>query len=274
MPVMAFIHLRTHTEFSVVDGSLRIDDLTAAAAANGQGALAISDLCNLFGAVKFYSAARKRGVKPLIGVDLWLEPAGGEKQPSRLLALAQNNRGYLNLCELISRSWLVNVQRAQAWVKWEWLQECGEGLIVLSGAEHGAVGQALVGGDVARANALARRLADLFPQRFYIEVQRAGLPGNEAHVRAAVALAAAAKLPVVATHPVQFLAADEFEAHEARVCVAEGEMLSNPKRVKRFSREQYFKTGAQIEALFVDLPSAVRNTVEIAKRCNLQLEYV
>jgi DNA polymerase III subunit alpha len=271
MPAMAFVHLRTHTEFSVVDGSLRIDDLCDAARDDAQGALAITDLTNLFGAVKFYSSARKRGVKPIVGADLWLEPAGGEKQPSRLLVLAQDRQGYLNLCELLSRGWLVNVQRAQAWVKWEWLNELGAGLIVLSGAELGAVGQALVGGDAARAGALAQRLAATFPNRFYIEVQRAGLPGNEAHVRAAVALAAQLRLPVVATHPVQFLTPDDFEAHEARVCVAEGEMLSNPRRVKRFGREQYFKTQAQMEALFADLPGALRNAVQIARRCNLSL---
>jgi len=268
---MAFIHLRTHTEFSVVDGILRIDDMAAAAAADAQGALAITDLSNLFGAIKFYSAARGAGVKPLIGADLWLEPEGGEKAASRLVVLVKNNRGYLNLCELISRSWLVNVQRAQAWVKWEWFETLGEGLIALSGAELGAVGQALVAGDSARADALATRLAALFPQRFYIELQRAGLPGNETHVRAAVPLAARLGLPVVATHPVQFATPEDFEAHEARVCVADGETLTNPKRVKRFSREQYFKTSAQMEALFADLPSAVRNTVEIARRCNLQL---
>ena len=268
---MAFIHLRTHTEFSVVDGSLRIDELTDAAAADEQGALAITDLSNLFGAVKFYTAARRCGVKPILGADLWMEASGGDKQPSRLLLLAQDTRGYLNLCELISRAWLLNAQRAQAWVKWEWLQQFSAGLIALSGAEQGAVGQALVAGDSIRAASTARRLAELFQNRFYIEVQRAGLPGNEAHVRAAAALAAALKLPLVATHPVQFSTPDDFEAHEARVCVAEGEMLSNPKRIKRFSREQYFKTQAQMEALFADLPSAVRNTVEIAKRCNLSL---
>jgi DNA polymerase III subunit alpha len=268
---MAFIHLRTHTEFSVVDGILRIDDMVAAAAADAQGALAITDLCNLFGAVKFYSGARGAGVKPIVGADLWLEPEGGEKAPSRLVVLVQNNQGYLNLCELISRSWLVNVQRAQAWVKWEWFETLGEGLIALSGAELGVVGQALVAGDAPRAEVLATRLAALFPQRFYIELQRAGLPGNEAHVRAAVPLAAKLGLPVVATHPVQFSTPEDFEAHEARVCVADGETLTNPKRVKRFSREQYFKTSAQMEALFADLPSAVRNTVEIARRCNLQL---
>ncbi|MBC7732157.1 MAG: DNA polymerase III subunit alpha [Bacteriovorax sp.] len=268
---MSYVHLRTHTEFSVVDGTLRIDEAMAAATADRQGALAITDLANLFGAVKFYSAARKRGIKPLIGAELWLEPEGGEKSPSRLLVLVQNNAGYLHLCELLTRAWLHNEQRGQACVKWAWLEELGQGLIALSGAEHGAVGQALVAGDTARATGLATRLAALFPNRFYIELQRAGLAGNEAHVRAAVALAAACGLPVVATHPVQFATPDDYEAHEARVCVSEGEMLTNPKRVKRFSREQYFKTQAQMEALFADLPSAVRNTVEIAKRCSLTL---
>jgi DNA polymerase III subunit alpha len=268
---MSFVHLRTHTEFSVVDGTLRIDDAVAAAAADGQAALAITDLSNLFGAVKFFGAARKKGVKPIIGADLWLAPEGGEKSPSRLVVLVQNAQGYHNLCDLISRAWLQHEQRSQACVKWEWLAEVNAGLIALAGAEMGAVGQALVAGDPARADALAQRLAGIFQGRFYIELQRAGLPGNEAHVRAAAQLAARLRLPVVATHPMQFSTPDDFEAHEARVCVAEGEMLTNPKRVKRFSGEQYFKTQAQMEALFADLPSAVANTVEIAKRCNLSL---
>ena len=268
---MAFIHLRTHTEFSVADGTLRIQDAISAAASDGQGALAITDLCNLFGAIKLYSAARKRGIKPIIGADIFLEPEGGEKAVSRLLLLVQNRQGYLNLCELLSRAWLVNEQRGQAILKWDWLAELGDGLIALSGADLGAVGQALATGDVPRAQALALRLAATFPKRFYIELQRAGLPGNEAHVRAAVLLASQLKLPVVATHPVQFLEPDDFEAHEARVCVAEGETLTNPRRAKRFGREQYFKTQAQMEALFADLPSAVRNSVQIAARCNLSL---
>ena len=268
---MAFVHLRTHTEFSVADGTLRIADAVAAAAADGQAALAITDLSNLFGAIKLYSAARKKGIKPIIGADLWLEPEGGEKSPSRLVVLVQNKQGYLNLCELISRAWLQHEQRSQACVKWAWLAELDEGLIALAGAEMGAVGQALVANDPARADGLARQLAGIFPNRFYIELQRAGLPGNETHVRAAAQLAARLKLPVVATHPVQFETPDDFDAHEARVCVAEGEMLTNPKRVKRFSREQYFKTQAQMEALFADIPSAIANTVEIAKRCSLSL---
>jgi DNA polymerase III subunit alpha len=271
---MAFIHLRTHTEFSVVDGTLRIDDLVDAAAADTQPALAITDLSNLFGAIKFYKAARDAGVKPIIGADVWMEPAtasGGERQPSRLLLLIQDARGYLNLCELLARGWTQNVQRAQAWLKWEWFETLGEGLIALSGADQGLVGQALLAGDLPRAKAAAQRLAALFPQRFYLELQRAGIATHEAHVRAAVPLAAELGLPVVATHPVQFQTPEDFEAHEARVCIAEGETLTNPRRIKRFTREQYFKTQAEMEALFADLPSALANAVEIARRCNLSL---
>ncbi|CAN5397121.1 DNA polymerase III subunit alpha [soil metagenome] len=267
----AFVHLRTHTEFSVVDGTLRIDDLVEAAADDGQPALAITDLSNLFGAIKFYSAARDAGVKPLIGADVWMEPEGAEKAPSRLLLLVQNTQGYLNLCTLLSRGWVENAQRAQAWLKWDWLQELNGGLLALSGAEYGAVGMALMARDIAKAESLATRLAEIFGSRFYIEVQRAGQAGNEAHVRAAVPLAARLGLPVVATHPVQFQGADDFEAHEARVCISEGEMLSNPRRVKRFTPEQRFKTQAEMLALWHDLPAAVLNTVEIARRCSLTL---
>ena len=268
---MAFVHLRTHSEFSVVDGMLRIDDAAAAARADGQVALAITDLNNLFGAVQFYQACRGQGIKPIIGADLWMEPESGDKQPSRLLLLVQNTQGYLNLCELLARGWTGNAQRTQAWIKWDWLAELSAGLIALSGADGGVIGMALLAGDAARAQALAQRLAATFDGRFYLELQRAGLATNESHVRHAVALAARLQLPVVATHPVQFLEAEDYEAHEARVCIAEGETLANPRRVKRFSTEQYFKRQAQIEALFADLPSALANSVRIAQRCNLQL---
>ncbi len=268
---MSFVHLRTHSEFSIVDGMLRIDDAARAARADGQVALAITDLNNLFGAVQFYQACRGQGVKPIVGVDLWMEPQGSDKQPSRLLLLVQNMQGYLNLCELLARGWTRNAQRTQAWIKWSWLDDLNEGLIALSGADGGVIGMALLAGDGPRAMALAQRLGQCFAGRFYIELQRAGLASNEAHVKRAVALAAQLRLPVVATHPVQFLGAEDFEAHEARVCIAEGETLANPRRVKRFSAEQYFKSQQQIEALFADVPSALANSLLIAQRCNLQL---
>ena len=268
---MAFVHLRAHTEYSVVDGTLRIDDAVAAAAADGQGALAITDLSNLFGAIKFYSAARAAGVKPILGAEVCMAAEAGEKACTRLVLLVQNRTGYLNLCTLLSRGWVENAASGHATIEWPWLGECADGLIALSGAHAGALGRALLAGDGARAQALAERLARWFPRRFYLEVQRCGLAGDEAQLRAAVELASRLALPVVATHPVQFLAAEDHEAHEARICVADGEMLANARRVKRFSREQYFKSQAQMEQLFADLPSAVANTVEIAKRCNLSL---
>ena len=265
-----FVHLRLHTEFSVVDGTNRIDEVVASAAADGQPALAITDFNNLFGAIKFYKEARGKGVQPILGAEVLLE-GEGSAAPSRMVLLVQGSQGYLNLSELLARAWTRSVAKTQAVCTWAWLQELGEGLIALSGAQAGPVGQALLRGDDAGASTLALRLAGLFPHRFYLEVQRAGRPDDEAHVVAAAQLAARLNLPVVATHPVQFATEDDYEAHEARVCIAEGEILGNPRRVRRFTREQYFKSAAQMEALFADLPSAVANTVEVARRCNLTL---
>jgi DNA polymerase III subunit alpha len=268
-----FVHLRLHTEFSVVDGTNRIDDTVKAAAGDRQPALAITDLNNLFGAIKFYKAARGAGVKPIIGAEILLQGLASDSfMLSRVVVLVQNHKGYLNLCELLARAWTQNLVKAQAVCKLEWLRQFGEGLIALSGAQAGPVGQALVQGDAQRAGEIALELASIFPHRFYVELQRAGRPGDEAHVAAAVQLAARLHLPVVATHPVQFTQEDDYGAHEARVCISDGEILGNPRRVRRFTREQYFKSQAVMEQLFADLPSAVANTLEIAKRCNLVLE--
>jgi DNA polymerase-3 subunit alpha len=268
-----FVHLRIHTEFSVVDGTNRVDEIVKAAAADRQPALAITDLNNLFGAIKFYKEARGAGVKPLIGAEIFLESLGKDASVlSRLLVLVHSRQGYLNLCELLARAWTRNVVKAQGVCKLAWLQELGEGLILLSGAQAGPVGQALVQGDESRAAEVALQLAGLFPHRFYLELQRAGRADDEAHVAAAAQLAARLKLPVVATHPVQFTQADDYEAHEARVCISEGEILGNQRRVRKFTREQYFKSTDQMRALFADIPSALANSVEIARRCNLTLE--
>jgi DNA polymerase III subunit alpha len=267
-----FIHLRLHTEFSVVDGTNRIDEVVKAAAADGQPALAITDLSNLFGAIKFYKETRGKGIKPLIGADIYLDGLGQDAAAtSRLILLVQNQQGYLNLSELLARAYTQNVVKNLPVVKLAWLRERHEGLLALSGAQSGAVGQALVQGDAGRAHDVALQLAGVFPHRFYIELQRAGRTDDERHVVAAVQLAARMKLPVVATHPVQFAGPDDYEAHEARVCISDGEILGNAKRVRRFTREQYFKTSAQMQALFADIPSSIANTAEIAKRCNLSL---
>jgi DNA polymerase III subunit alpha len=269
-----FVHLRLHSEFSIVDGTNRIDETVKTAAGDRQPALAITDLNNLFGAIKFYKEARGAGVKPIIGAEILLQGLanGDPGLVSRMLVLVQDRRGYLNLCELLARAWTRNVVKAQGVCKLEWLRELGEGLIALSGAQAGPVGQALVQGDAQRAADAALELASIFPHRFYLEIQRAGRPDDEPQVAAAVQLAARLQLPVVATHPVQFTHEDDYEAHEARVCIAEGEILGNPRRVRRFTREQYFKPQAAMERLFSDVPSAIANTMEIARRCNLVLE--
>jgi DNA polymerase III subunit alpha len=276
----SFVHLRLHSEFSVVDGTVRLDEVSSSAAKDGQGALALTDFNNLFGVVKFYKSTRGAGVKPIVGVELLLDMGAGEtakdqaKEPvtSRIVLLAQNKTGYLNLCELISRGWTQNAVRANAVCKLAWLQELSDGLILLSGAQAGPLGAALLQGDGARANELALQLTSMFPHRFYIELQRAGRADDEAYVVAAVKLAAQCKLPVVATHPVQFLQREDYEAHEARICISEGEILGNARRVRKFTREQYFKSSEEMAGLFADLPSALANTLEIAKRCNVTLE--
>jgi DNA polymerase-3 subunit alpha len=279
-----FTHLRVHSEYSIVDGLVRIDDLVAAAAKDKQPALAVTDLANMFCMVRFYKAARGKGIKPVVGVDAWITNDDNREKPFRLLILAKNHTGYLQLCELLSQAWLTNQYKGRAEIRAEWLEALAtsvstlepempqaNGLIVLSGAHFGDVGQAIENGDIEKAERCASRWAQIFPGHFYIEIQRAGQQNQELQVRQSVALASRLGLPVVATHPVQFLSKDEFIAHEARTCIAEGEMLANAKRVRRFNEEMRFKSQAEMAELFKDLPGALANSVEIAKRCNVTL---
>src|SRR5258706_1176344 len=201
-----FVHLRLHSEFSIVDGTVRIEPLVQAAGADGQAALALTDSTNMFGAVRFYQAARRRGLKPILGVDVAISNEIDREQPHRLLLLAQERAGYLNLCDLLSRASLQNQHRNRAELRAAWLQGIScSGLIALSGSAQGEIGMHLAAGNDTAARAVATRWAAAFPNRFYIEVQRAGRSGDESLVRASVGLAAQLGLPVVATHPVQFL---------------------------------------------------------------------
>ncbi len=246
--------------------------MVEAAAEDQQPALAITDLSNLFGAIKFYKAARSKGVQPILGAEIFLEGLGVDPLAlSRVMVLVQSSQGYLNLSELLARAWTQNMVKNNAVIKLAWLQELSEGLILLSGAQAGPVGQALMQGDTSRAAEIALQFASIFTHRFYLELQRAGRPEDNAHVVATVKLASRLSLPVVATHPVQFLTEDDYESHEARVCISEGEILGNQRRVRKFTRDQYFKSAAEMQALFADVPSALSNSVEIAKRCNLTL---
>jgi DNA polymerase III subunit alpha len=269
-----FIHLRLHSEFSIADGLVRIDELVDAALADRQPAVALTDLANLFGMVKFYKAARGKGIKPIVGCDIWVTNDDDRDKPFRLLLLVKNRTGYLQLCELLARASLSNAHRGRAEVRIDWLEalQPGGGLIVLSGFQAGDIGSALENGNVALAERCATRWAKIFPDHFYIEVQRNGNPALENLLRQSTQLAAKLQLPVVATHPVQFLQKKEFTAHEARTCIADGEILANTRRPKRFTHEQYFKTQAEMAELFADLPAALQNSAIIAQRCNLTLE--
>ncbi len=272
MPQPTFIHLRLHSEYSIADGIVRIPEAVAAAKQDGMPALALTDLNNVFGLIKFYQAARSSGIKPIIGCDVFISNPAERDKPFRLLLLCQSNAGYLRLSTLLTRAYLENYYRGRPEIDKSWLSSGTDGLLALSGAHLGEVGMALLNGNQATARQLAVDWAALFPGRYYVEVQRSGAVREEAYVRAAVRLAAELALPVVATHPVQFLARDDFKAHEARVCIAEGYVLNDKRRVRQFTAQQYFKTQAEMQEMFADLPQALANSVEIAKRCNLALQ--
>src|SRR6185312_10485407 len=266
MTAPRFVHLRLHTEYSIVDGMARVDDAVAAAAADGMPALAITDAANLFGAIKFHQAARAAGVQPIIGCDLWITHERSRDTPYRVAALCRNRSGYLALCDLLTRAHAENHWRGRAEVRREWLKGI-EGLIVLSGWASGDIGMALASGQAEAAEALARQWAADFPGAFYMEVQRPDPPRDAPLVHASVELADRVGLPVVATHPVQFVRPQDYRAHEARVCIAQGYVLGDSRRPRAFLPSQYFKTQAEMAELFADMPAALENSVEIARRC-------
>ncbi|MDR1888453.1 MAG: DNA polymerase III subunit alpha [Zoogloeaceae bacterium] len=271
-PVPRFVHLRAHSEFSVTDGILRVGDAIARAATDAMPALAITDLMNLFCLVKFYKGARAKGIKPVAGADCWIANSEEPGRPYRLLLLVKNRVGYRQLCELLTRAYVRPERPEKAQLQKEWFAEIGcDGLIALSGAGLGDVGEALLAGHGEQAKNRARAWESLFPDAFYLEVQRSGQPQEEQLVQASVHLAAELGLPLVATHPVQFLQQDDFRAHEARVCIAEGYTLGDTRRPRAFTEAQYFKTQAEMVELFADLPEALENSLEIARRCNLEL---
>ncbi len=268
-----FVHLHLHSEYSLSDGIVRIDELVAAAAAGGMPAVALTDLANLFGAVKFCQAAVKAGVKPIIGADVWLENPADRNKPYRLVLLCQSRQGYLHLNQLLTRAYAEGQHAGRPCLQRDWLAGHSDGLIALSAALDGDIGQALVGGHTEQAARLAGEYAQWFPQRFYLELQRTGQPRQEDYVHAAVALAAQLGLPVVASNHTHFLRADEFDAHEVRVCIQEGRTVTDSRRPRLYTPEQYFRSGAEMAELFADVPEALTNTVEIARRCNFRLDF-
>ncbi|GGJ81846.1 DNA polymerase III subunit alpha [Pseudomonas matsuisoli] len=270
--VAKFVHLRLHTEYSLVDGIVRVKPLVKAVAGGGMPAVAVTDQSNMCSLVKFYKAAMGAGVKPLCGADLWLASADEDGPLTRFSLLAMNAKGYRNLTELISRGWMEGQSNDLVIIQREWVKDAAEGLIALSGAKEGEVGKALLEGEIGKAEYLLKEWMDVFPERFYLEVQRTARVGDEEHVHAAVALADRLRAPLVATNDVRFLKQDDFEAHETRVCIGEGRALGDPRRIRQYSDQQYLKSPEEMWELFSDLPEALENTVEIAKRCNIDVQ--
>ena len=269
----SFIHLRLHTEYSLSDGLIRVTDLATAVAAAGMPAVAVTDNSNLFATVKFYKAAVKVGVKPLLGADCYVENPLNPQQPARLTLLCQNQQGYLNLTCLISRAYLEGQSTGTPVLQRAWFNDAADGLIALSGAREGDIGQALLANKPEQAAGLLHAWQALFPARYYLEIQRTGRPGEEQYLHQVIALAQAHVAPVVATNDVRFLATTDFEAHEARVCIHDAYILNDPKRPRLYSPQQYLRTPQEMQTLFADIPEALLNTVEIAKRCNLDINF-
>ncbi|PKO91454.1 MAG: DNA polymerase III subunit alpha [Betaproteobacteria bacterium HGW-Betaproteobacteria-10] len=267
-----YVHLRLHSEYSVTDGIVRIGDAVKRAAGDAMPALAMTDLGNLFGLVKFYMATRNKGVKAIAGADVWITNPESPDDAYRLLLLTRNRAGYQQLCELLTKAYLVEGRRDRAEIRREWFNEIGsDGLLALSGGHLGDVGEALINGNFDIASERAQAWESIFPGAFYLEVQRYGQPQQEAIVQQTADLAGELGLPLVATHPIQFMNREDFRAHEARVCIAEGYVLGDVRRPKTYTEEQYFKTQAEMTDLFADLPEALENSLEIAKRCNIEL---
>ncbi len=268
----SFVHLRVHTEFSLVDSVVRIKPLVAKVAEMGMPAVAVTDQCNFYGLIKFYNAAQGAGIKPIGGADFWVASADPDGSPTLLTLLAMNTRGYRNITELISRAYLEGQSQGLAYIQRSWIAGYSEDVIALSGGKFGDIGVALLSGRKAQAATLLDGWMADFPGRFYLELQRTGRENDEEHLHAVVELAADKQCPVVATNDVRFIDRDEFEVHEARVCIGEGRTLDDPRRERRYSEEQYLRTPAEMAELFSDIPEALQNTVEIAKRCTLEIE--
>ncbi|MEE4184435.1 MAG: PHP domain-containing protein, partial [Gammaproteobacteria bacterium] len=269
----AFVHLRVHSEFSLVDSIVRLPELVATVAQHGMPAVALTDQCNLFGAVKFYKAALAAGVKPIFGADLWVDAPALPAGRGLLTVLCRNDTGFLNLKRLITRSYEEGQRAGVPVLSPDWLTtDAVAGLTALSAAGAGELAFWLRESPDDRAPAYLDEMRERFAGEYHIELQRTGRNGEEAYIDAAVGLASREACALVATGDVRFLRPDDYEVHEARVCIQSSSTLSDPKRPRLYSNQQYLRTPAEMEVLFRDLPEALDNTVVIAQRCNVRLE--
>ncbi|EPC3541419.1 DNA polymerase III subunit alpha [Aeromonas hydrophila] len=264
-----FIHLRVHSDFSMVDGLQKINPIVGAAAANNMPALALTDQMNMCGLVRFYGAAHGKGVKPIVGADFWVQSDELGDEQFRLTLLAMDNDGYQNITLLISRGYQRGHVQGRPVIDKAWLAEHAKGVIVLSGGREGDVGKFLLKGNRQMTEQCLAFYQTHFPDAYYLELLRTGRPDEEVYLHMAVAVATEFALPVVATNEVVFLTADDFDAHEIRVAIHDGYTLMDKRRPRRYSPQQYLRSQEEMAELFADIPEALENTVEIAKRCNV-----
>ncbi|MEE9551807.1 MAG: DNA polymerase III subunit alpha, partial [Gammaproteobacteria bacterium] len=266
-----FIHLSVHSEYSLVDGLITVDSLVNAVANIEMPAVALTEQSNLFSIVKFYKAALKNGVKPIIGIEIRIIKDTEDRNFSRLILLCQNIDGYKNLTRLITRSHIDLQSKGENYIPKYWLKEYSDNLIALSGGRDGDIGQAILSGNQERALSLLDEWKAIFPDRFYMELQRINRSGEEEYLHAAIDLAAQSDVPVVASNDVRFLKTEDYEAHEARVCIQQGYTLNDPRRPHLYTQQQYLRDPQEMQVLFSDIPEAIENTWLIAQRCNLEL---
>ena len=266
-----FVHLHLHSDYSLIDGLIRIKPLVSAIAEAGMPAVALTDQHNFFAAVKFYSAAISAGIKPILGADLRLRDEADTKGNSRFVVLCQNMIGYHNLCRLLSRAYIEGQHLGVPMLDFSWLEGQTEGLICIASSREGLLSKTLLNEQKDEVNSIVNQWASLFPDRLYLELIRTGREDDERYIDAALDIAHEFDLPVVATNDVRFIDAEQFEAHEAKVCISDGRLLDDPRRPRNYSTEQYLRSAEEMVALFSDIPDAIENTVEIAKRCNVEL---
>lgn len=267
----SFVHLSLHSEYSIIDSIVQVPELCAQAKALGMPAVAVTDVTNLFGMVKFYKACLQNGVKPIVGAEIAVENEENANEYYKLILLCQNIEGYWNLTKLISLAYQEGERLSVPLAKKRWIVEHAQGLIALSGGKAGDIGQAILQEAFDRADTLLKEWMTVFPNKFYLEVQRTKRADEQTYEKSILSLAQNHQCPIVATNDVVFLAPDDFEAHKARVCIQEGTTLEQSASSIRYSKEQYFKSPEEMTALFADLPQAIANSINIAKRCSLAL---
>ncbi len=267
----SFVHLHLHSEYSLVNGMIRLPKLIEQTLQNQMPAVGITDMGNLYGAVKFFNKCMANGIKPIIGAEVYIENPEKVTQPTILVLLVQDEKGYVNLSELISRGFREGQQTGKPIIQKSWLQGKTEGLICLSGGLRGELGASLMANRESHSPILIQEYQALFPDRFYIEIQRVGRPYEEEYIASAALLAAQCQVPLVATNDTHFMEQKDFDAHEVRVCINEGRVLNDTRRVKHHTVEQYYKSAEQMIELFADIPSAIDNTLLIAQRCNFEM---